>query len=375
MSNICSNCYNGCAETVSDQCVRYTGIDVPVLGIKTGDSLSYVEQALIGFLVSTLDGSGIKLTIDPAIICNIVNKNIVQCEDLTLTNIINALIKAVCELDTRLTVVEGDFAALEGNYTVGCLTGVTASSGTHAILQATITKLCGLEVELDALALNVSTNYVKLANLNTLIANYLASVGTSSKYYNRMVPNTVVEYYGDLVGKFDASGAGLGDWEKIYLCNGNNGTPDKRGRVAVGATSGMGGGAFNPTVDPSISGNPSYSLLSTAGSNTVALSVSQIPSHTHVATSTAVVTDHTHFTALSGSFTTLTASTPVTQTVIYGNDDSYSLGGSAGVANIGLTSPSKSGVTVSTTNASTGGGVSHPNVQPSLGCYYIMYIP
>lgn len=49
MSNICSNCYNGCAEITSDQCIRYTGIDVPVLGIKTGDSLSYVEQALITF--------------------------------------------------------------------------------------------------------------------------------------------------------------------------------------------------------------------------------------------------------------------------------------------------------------------------------------
>jgi len=68
MSNICSNCYNGCVETTSDQCVRYTGVDVPVLGIQTGDSLSYVEQALITFLTSTLDGSGIILTINPQII-------------------------------------------------------------------------------------------------------------------------------------------------------------------------------------------------------------------------------------------------------------------------------------------------------------------
>jgi len=148
----CSNCYNGCTEIISDQCVKYTGVDVPVLGIQTGDSLSYVEQALIGFLTSTLDGTGIKLVIDPDIICEIINKNLVECEDLTLVNVINALIKAVCELDTRVTALEDDFAALEGPYTIGCLTGVTSTSGTHAILQATITKLCSVEVALNALA-------------------------------------------------------------------------------------------------------------------------------------------------------------------------------------------------------------------------------
>lgn len=363
MSNICSNCYNGCAETVSDQCIRYTGVDVPVLGIKSGDSLSYVEQALISFLVSTLDGSGIKLTIAPEIICNIVNKNIADCEDLTLTNIINALIKAVCELDTRLTAAEADITAIEADYTLGCLTGVTANAGTHAVLQATITKLCGLEVELDALALDVDTNYVKLSDLNTLIANYLSSLGVSTKYYNRMVPNTVVEYYGPISGRFDASGAGLGDWEKIYLCNGNNGTPDKRGRVGVGATSGMGGGAFNPAVDPSLSGNPSYSLLTTAGANNVTLSVSQIPSHTHIATATSTVTDpgHTH------SIAHLDKGNPGdgSSTVDFGGPATFS------------TNSATTGITVSTSvvNANQGGGLAHPNIQPSLACYYIMYIP
>ena len=359
----CSNCYNGCAETTSDQCVRYTGIDVPVLGIKTGDSLSYVEQALITFLTSTLDGTGIKLTIDPQIICEIVNKNIVECEDLTLVNLLNALIKAICELDTRLKVVEDDFAALEGNYTVGCLTGVTATSGTHAILQAAITKLCGLEIELDALALDVSTNYVKLSQLNSLIAAYLSSLGVSTKYYNRMVPNTVVEYYGPISGRFDASGAGLGDWEKIYLCNGNNGTPDKRGRVGVGATSGMGGGTLNPAVDPAVSGNPTYNLYSAVGSNNVTLSITQIPSHTHVASATSIVTDPGHAHTVSY----LDKGNPGDGT------STIDVGGPASVS----TSTASTGITVTTNvvNANAGGGLPHPNYQPGLGCYYIMYIP
>jgi len=375
MSNICSNCYNGCVETISDQCVRYTGVDVPILGIKTGDSLSYVEQALITFLTSTLDGTGIILPINPQIICEIVNKNLVSCEDLSLPNVISAIIQAVCELETRVTALEDDFAALEASYTVGCLTGVTGSSGTHAILQAVITKLCGLEVELDALSLNVSTNYVRLSDLNSLIAAYLGSVGTSTKFFNRMIPFGVVEYYGPLTGRFDGTGAGLGDWEKIYLCNGNNGTPDKRGRVPVGATTGMGGGTFNPAVDPGIVGNPSYALLGTAGSNTITLSATEIPAHSHSASNTVTVTNHTHNTVLIGSQVGLTSSTPITQTGLYGGNTSYSLAGSVGTPDIGITSPNKSDVTVATSIGSTGGGLAHNNYQPGLGCYYIMYIP
>ena len=375
----CSNCYNGCTETVSDQCVRYTGIDVPVLGIKTGDSLSYVEQALIEFLTSTLNGVGIKLNINPQIICEIINKHLIECEELTLPNVIQALIKAICELDERLTALELDFAALEGPYTVGCLSGVSSGSGTHAILQAAITKICGLEVSLAALALNVSTNYVKLADLNALIAAYIASTsgGGSTKYYNRMIPYAVVEYYGSLSGNFDATGAGIvgTNWEKIYLCNGNNGTPDKRGRVPVGATTGMGGGPLNPAVDPAVAGNPAYALLGTAGTNTVTLSTAQIPSHSHTATNTVTVTTHTHKTVLSGPQVGITAGTPIAQAATYGGNTSYSLAGASGIPDLAITSPEKSDVTVATSISSTGGGLAHNNYQPGLGCYYIMYIP
>jgi microcystin-dependent protein len=367
MSNICSNCYNGCVETISDQCVRYTGVDVPILGIKTGDSLSYVEQALITFLTSTLDGTGIILPINPQIICEIVSKNLVSCEDLSLPNVISAIIQAVCELDTRVTALEDDFAALEASYSVGCLTGVTGSSGTHAILQAVITKLCGLEVELDALSLNVSTNYVKLSDLNSLIAAYLTSVGTSTKYYNRMVPYGVVEFYGSLTGKFDGTGAGIvgTDWEKIYLCNGNNGTPDKRGRVPVGATTGMGGGSFNPAVDPGVAGNPSYALLGTAGSNTVTLSATEIPAHSHLATAT--VTDPGHLHTISYAHGEADQNEPGA----YGDlMDMNGIKSSSTSTNTAFT-----GVSVAVSVGSTGGGLAHANYQPGLGCYYIMYIP
>ena len=151
MSN-CSNCYNGCTEIVSDQCVRYTGLDVPVLGIQTGDSLSYVEQALITFLTSTLDGTGIVITLPEGTYCELVTSYLPTCGDITAVNLFEALVKSACDLQEQVDAVVAELAILNGDYTVGCLTGVTSSSDTHAVVQAIITKLCQIDVSLTALA-------------------------------------------------------------------------------------------------------------------------------------------------------------------------------------------------------------------------------
>jgi hypothetical protein len=225
MSN-CSNCYNGCTEIVSDRCVKYTGINVPVLGIQTGDSLSFVEQSLITFLTSALNGTGINPIIDPQIICNLVQANLPTCGDLSLNDILSALIKSTCDLQEQVDVIAADLAILNANYSIGCLSGVTASSYTHAIVQAIINKVCQLQVDLIALALDVTTNYVKVADLNSLIQYYLSVVsGITTNYYNRMVPYVVETYYGSISG-FSVTGVGSGVWQKIYLCNGLNGTPN-----------------------------------------------------------------------------------------------------------------------------------------------------
>lgn len=376
----CSNCYNGCAEIVSDKCVRYTGIDVPVLGIQTGDSLSYIEQSLIEFLTSTLNGVGILPVIDPTIICAIVNANLPTCGEFTLNDYISALIKSVCDLQTQIAVLNGRVNVIEANYTVECLNGVTATSGTHAILQAVITKLCDLDLELSALILDVETNYVKISELDELIQAYLDSVPASSKQYNKMIPYTAVEYYGSL-SYFDATGAGLGDWEKLYLCNGLNGTPDKRGRVPVGAIQLVPGGALSSVVNPAVAGNPNYAVGdATFGANTITLSAAQIPAHTHVAS--AVVTDtHRHFIAadIAENLPNLAnATTPIVRTTNEGTYSEYSLrANTTGLeATVGRTSQAAVGsISVGVTNAVNVGGQSHSNIQPTLACYYIMYIP
>ena len=225
MSN-CSNCYNGCTEIVSDRCVKYTGINVPVLGIQTGDSLSFVEQSLITFLTSALNGTGINPIIDPQIICDLVQANLPTCGDLSLNDILSALIKSTCDLQEQVDIIAADLAILNADYSIGCLSGVTASSDTHAVVQAIINKVCQLQVDLIALALDVTTNYVKVADLNSLIQYYLSVVsGITTNYYNRMVPYVVETYYGSISG-FSVTGVGSGVWQKIYLCNGLNGTPN-----------------------------------------------------------------------------------------------------------------------------------------------------
>ena len=383
----CSNCYNGCPEITSDQCVKYTGVDVPILGIKNGDSLSYVEQALITFLSSTLDGSGIKpdISLTDSYLCEVVKKYLPDCEDINAENLFIALIKAACDLQTQLTNavddlqsqiddIDSTLTTLNATYTgvgVGtCLPSVTGNAGTHSILQAVITQLC-----------TVTNTYVPLVDLDTLIQDYLDSIAPADKFYNKMVPWTVVEYYQDLnyympASGFDPTGAGFGKFEKIYLCNGQNGTPDKRGRVTVGAIQNVGGGVLDAQVDPATPGgfNPNYNRNTKVGANNITITVGQMPAHTHVAVSNVI--DPGHFTSIK----------------VYPSDQSdWRQGGGTGRPVTGIeniivgtsaasllatsTTLDKTNITVDTTNSIEGSTGAHANNQPAIGAYYIMYIP
>jgi microcystin-dependent protein len=365
MSSNCSNCYNGCTEIVSDRCVKYTGIDVPILGIQTGDSLSFVEQALITFLTSTLDGTGVKIDLGDTVVCNLVQQYLPTCGDLSIVDISKALIQAACDLQLQVDAVVAELAILNADYATGCLTGVISSSNTHAIVQAVINKLCQLEVDIIALALDLSTNYVRYDELNQLIQVYLNS--TSNGLYNsRMIPYAVVPYFGPIIGIFDASGAGTGQWLKIYLCNGQNGAPDLRGRALTGAIVNVPGGTLNPAVDPANPGNPNYALYDERGANQITLLETQIPLHTHANTvsSTAVDNGHTHdyiTPTANGSATGAADNHPdgplVTRQTAIGNAD---ITVTANIVNVA---------------GPVGGGLPHANIQPVTACYYIQYRP
>ena len=359
----CSNCFNGCTEIISDQCVKYTGYGIPALGISNGDTLAHVELQIANFIINLSTGNGVIPVINPADLCPLVSGFLPGSGTITLNNVISALIKSICSLKTSVTAIESTLTTLNADYTIGCLTGVTASSDTHAILQAAINKLCSTDAALTALALNVSTNYVELADLNILIQAYLNSIAPSNLYKNRMVPYIAYEYYGPITG-FDVTGKGSGQFVDVYLCNGSNGTPDKRGRVAVGTTDGSMAGSIpmSSVVNPSTPGNPSYALNSVQGLNNVTLTASQIPSHTHSATSNVIDPGHQHNYETRITNNRAQFSNTEREVTVYQLSTLQ-------------TASATTNITVNTVIGNSGGGLSHTNIQPTIGAYYIMFIP
>ena len=193
-----------------------------------------------------------------------------------------------------------------------------------------------------------------------------------------MVPFAAMPYYGTL-NNFDASGAGIGIWANIYLCNGLNGTPDLRGRIPVGATDGMGGNSLPDQTNPALSGNPTYNLGSVVGANSVTLTTAQIPSHSHADTAVTTISpsEHQHQTLSLGnaSETVPPTSTNQVQTSNSGSFLGYSLRGTSSSATVGLTSSVTISAATTITASPTGGDQSHINYQPGYGSYYIIYIP
>jgi microcystin-dependent protein len=370
----CSNCFNGCADTISDQCVKYTGVDIPGLGIASGDPLLVIENQIINKILELMTGEGVIPVIAPADLCPLVSSFLPGSGPITLNDVISALFRSICALDARLVLAEGKLVTLNADYVIGCLTGVVPASGTHAILQATITKLCSVSSDLTTLTAELFANYVLISDINSYIAAYISGIPTSTLYNTRMIPYTAVPYFGVTVGFFDITGAGIGQWEKIYLCNGQNLTPDLRGRVLVGNTT-MGNTAFNPAVDPAISGNPSYAQNDTIGANLAVLTnAGQLPLHSH--STIVTITDPGHFhpnskiNPVNGSGSELNYDS-------VGDKEHYgimnTLPATTGLKGNGNGPSPNVTVQVEPTGGSPVQG--HNNIQPVHATNYIIYIP
>ena len=358
----CQDCFNGCGEIISDNCVKYTGIDVPLLGLKSGDSLGKFEAAVVEKLQEFATGQGIDLsTLD--LTCPYMQELFNCCEDKNLINILQVLIQSNCNLKGMIELIEEKIGQSYSFDTV-CLTDLPANPTAGDVLQAAVTKLCALSTQVNT----ISSDYVKASELNTLIAQYLTSTSSVVVQQNtKMIPYVAYEYYGSL-SNFDSNGAGISSvgYQKVYLCNGANGTPDKRGRVAVGAIQGVPGGALDSEVDPTIPANAgtNYSVGQKFGKSFVTLNVTQIPAHEHTLNDPG----HKHSTAKFYG-----------RNINYGNENSTKvLQEGQGTNSVLLQPNTDNNSTTSTTGItiqSAGGGLSHENRQPSIAANFIMYIP
>jgi microcystin-dependent protein len=371
----CSNCFNGCADIISDQCVKYTGVDIPGLGIVTGDPLLVVENQIINKILTLMTGEGIVPIIDPTDLCSLVTNYLPDSGDITLNHVISALFQSICNLNGRVTITEEKLTTLNADYIIGCLSGVSVTSDTHLILQATINKLCEVNDDVTLLAADLATNYVLISEIDSYIGSYIAGIPSTNLMNSKMVPYTAIPFFAPpayLMGKFDSTGAGIGEWINIYLCNGQNaGVPDLRGRTLVGATS-MGTNPFNGAVQPGVNGNPTYDQGTLVGTNQVALtSPSQMPLHNH--TTGVQINDPMHF----HEGHVIKASSTWQGGGSDSGDDATSRTGFTAGAFTGLkgniNNPDDYNVIVTVNYA--GGGQPHANIQPSLGTNYIIYIP
>jgi microcystin-dependent protein len=361
----CSNCFNGCADIISDQCVKYTGIDIPGLEITAGDPLLVVENQIINKILTLMTGEGIIPIIDTADLCPLVSSFLPVAGDITLNHVISALFQTVCALDTRLTAAEGTLNTLNADYVIDCLAGVTPDAGTHDILQAAIVKLCEVSEDLEDLAAEVGANYVLIADINDYIAAYIEDQPVATLMNAKMVPYSAVPFFAPpeyLVGKFDSTGAGLGEWEKIYLCNGQNFTPDLRGRTLVGnSTMGTNPYGANGAADPATSGNPNYAQGDLVGSNLIILTEAQMPIHTHTGDTDAAGT-HTHNLSEIRKYTNVQGING-----FYDRSQTYD--------NAGLKTDPAGNHSHAFITRPAGSGGGHPNIQPVYATNFIIYLP
>lgn len=372
----CSNCFNGCADTISDQCVRYTGVDIPGLSIHNGDNLLTVENAITDKIIKLMDGSGIIPIIDTIDVCALVHSYMPCCPPFDLNVVLTALIQSICAIDVRLLTAETNISTLQGqmttlnsDYTIpSCITGTPSSTDTHQIVQVVMNKLCSLDADLH-------TNYVRIADINTYIAAYITGQPAATKYNTRMIPWVPYPIFLIPAGAFDSNGAGIvgSPWENIYFCNGTSkaGIPDLRGRVVVGSTA-MGPSPFDAAINPNTPGNPVWAIGDKNGVNVVPLTLDQMPDHTHVVTINPTTNLTGHVYHISESFNTAGFVDGVF-TKFTGQID--------GLTPHDTDSGDTSGVYIDVNHTHTntvthaGQGVAHPNIQPGIGAYYIMYIP
>lgn len=344
----CIDCFDNCTQGIqTDKCVKYTGPDVPLLGICNGDSLYQVEAIIIESLSGVLDGSDITLsdvTLDCQFLITFFNG-----KEQTLSNLIQALLDRVCYQDENITAInEIIFAPI--SIDASCLS-LGTSPTRDEVLQAVATKVCEVSTQITT----ISDDYVKESELCDKVN---ACITASSQYNSRMVPYIAYPYHGPL-SNFDAGGIGLSanGFEKIYLCNGQSVgtflTPDYRGRSPIGLNLNVPGGALDSSVDPSLAANSGYaiSLGQKKGAFTDTLTVSQIPSHTHSVNDPG----HSH---------------------LYQRGQMQSHPGGNNVNRPQLfetvsTSASTTGITL----GSTGSSQSHNTTHPVMGCNFIMYIP
>lgn len=222
-------------------------------------------------------------------------------------------------------------------------TGVTTSTGTGDVVLSASPTLTGTPLAPTASA---GTNTTQIATTQ-FVTSAIAALVT--------IPAGVILMWSGSIATIPTG------W---VLCDGNNSTPDLRNRFIVGAGTGS-----------------SYAVGATGGADSITLSTTQIPSHTHTfsATTGNMSANSTHSHTISDPGHTHSASTGSNQGVLLAAGASYEwytpAGTNTGSSATGISVNSASTQhthTVSGTTDAAGSGGSHENRPPYYALCYIM---
>lgn len=179
-----------------------------------------------------------------------------------------------------------------------------------------------------------------MARFNEMIEQINTSCTTLQTEVNNAVAGSISVPKGAIVMWSGAVDQIPGSW---HLCDGTSGTPDLRGRFIVGA-----GG--------------SYAVGSTGGAETVALTVDQMPVHSHSITGAIEEAgSHNHTTRFGGKGVDSGPGSALAKNTSNNTELSTSTDGAHTHA-------------ITATAANTGGGSAHENRPPYYALCYIMRI-
>lgn len=359
---------NNCEDPEFDSCTFYTGPDIDVLCIKNGDSMKDVTKSITDAILLISTGEGIVLDL---ILSSGILKDYLYNKEYTAENVIQALIQFSENLETKIEALE-DVVYAPISVNAPCLTLPTIPSKDD-ILKATAEKVCSLNTAVT----NITSDYVKASDICTIVTSCIEnsvsesdSSATIVQEYTKMPKYCPIAYTGPM-SVFDSTGKGIEaqGYKNIYVCNGNNGTDDLRGRSLIGANVNVSGPTLDAAVDPSVAANAGYSIAvkTKKGSFTHSLQSLENGPHGHTINDPG----HSHYIAANGSSTPLTSG----NTMLYFkeglNNNSYQIHGTSSPASMGKSSTANTGISL----ASSGNGNPHNNTHPSFGVNYIIYLP
>jgi len=342
-------------DIVSSYCVNWQGKPFETLGVCTGDNLTEVGETILNELVKLEQGEGI--TIDD-ILAGCADLDLkIQNSDKSLKSFIKILLEQGCSFETAISQVT---VQLNEAFQVDtkCIGEVTSKQDFN---QKVVDKLCDMQNQLTILQESFQEQEGEQSEILTTIKEIIGdsilnkitncngaivkngSGDTATLEFRGMIP-IGGRIYGDFdLTKFDNTGKGVDIYCGYALCNGKNGTVDMRDFVPAMATNIPGvTRLFDHTTN----------VGDNLGSNSVTLTIAQIPSHNHIINVTNGPVSMTY-----REFST-TASTG-TEYPLEGVDQRGSI--KFRKDNVSVTGTTN----VSATSSNVGNGQSHSNIQPT----------